>query len=368
MTVRIGDITFSDWTILPFDDGWSDTFIFHISSLACVPPFQYEEPLRRMAAHTRKKRPSASIWIQVDGPGEWFAAEVFKSLKGLPLPFAVTRVNTELNYLQFSRPPTLLYSRSLPPPPVEEKPKSISPQEQLCLQALGRMEKGNEDEIASLTGSSIDDIKILLASLEEKELVVRKIGTRFSSNKTIPAQMDPSPLWHLKPKGLSVVLRSWGIPREVDFSSRLEENRRQIGFAHRRISRRWTAWLQAAWPHADIWTGWSEVRIPETSVIPDGLAWGRIHGYETLFWLEVGDGHKSRMKITDVTTRRLDQARKLCERTGARLVYAQLSTHWVHEAAGWACVSLPDEVAVVLGDWKRFGELPIVEWGRVTGI
>jgi len=63
-----------------------------------------------------------------------------------------------------------------------------------------------------------------------------------------------------------------------------------------------------------------------------------------------------------------DQARKLCERTGARLVYAQLSTHWVHEAAGWACVSLPDEVAVVLGDWKGFGELPIVEWGRVTGI
>lgn len=367
MTVRIGNVTFSDWVSLPFEDGWSDTFIFRISAHACVPPFYYEEPLRRMASHARSKRSSASIWVQVDGPGEWFAAEVRNSLEGLTLPFAVTRTNTELNYLQFSRPPTLLYSRSQPPPLVENRPQSISSEELLCLQALGRMDKGNVDEIASLTGLSIDDTKDILGSLEEKKLVVYKIGIRFNSNKTMPSEMDPCPLWHLKPKGLSIALRSWGIPRKVDFSSRLEENRRQIGFEHRRISRRWPAWLQAAWPHAEIWTGWSEVRIPEISVIPDGLAWGRIHGYETLFWLEVGDGHKSKDKISDVTTKRLDQALKLCNRTGARLVYAQLSTNWVHKAAMWACVRLPNEVAVVLGDWKKFGELPIVEWGRATG-
>jgi hypothetical protein len=39
--------------------------------------------------------------------------------------------------------------------------------------------------------------------------------------------------------------------------------------------------------------GWSEVRIPKFSVILDGLAWGKILGYETLFCLEVGDGHIS---------------------------------------------------------------------------
>jgi hypothetical protein len=110
------------------------------------------------------------------------------------------------------------------------------------------------------------------------------------------------------------------------------------------------------------------VRIPEISVVPDALTWGRIQGYETLFWLEVGDDHKSNEKITDITTRRLDQARELCDRTGARLVYAQLSTNWVHPAARWAYVRLPDEVAVVLGNWKSFGALPILEWGRATAL
>ncbi|MBK8417460.1 hypothetical protein [Candidatus Villigracilis saccharophilus] len=38
MTVRIGNITFSDWTSLHFEDGWSDTFILRVSALACLPP------------------------------------------------------------------------------------------------------------------------------------------------------------------------------------------------------------------------------------------------------------------------------------------------------------------------------------------
>src|SRR3989304_5281282 len=44
----------------------------------------------------------------------------------------------------------------------------------------------------------------------------------------------------------------------------------------------------------EIWTRWSQLRVQAQYVVPDGLAWGRIQGYETLFWLEVGDGHKSR--------------------------------------------------------------------------
>jgi hypothetical protein len=49
-------------------------------------------------------------------------------------------------------------------------------------------------------------------------------------------------------------------------------------------------------------------------------------------------------------------------------VYAQLSTNWVHQAARWACVRLPNEVAVVLENWKSFGELPILEWDRTTAM
>ena len=73
--------------------------------------------------------------------------------------------------------------------------------------------------------------------------------------------------------------------------------------------------------------------IPDSSMLPDGLAWGRIHGFETLFWLEVRDEHKSRKQIKEITKKRLDEAWEFCQVTGVRLVYTQLSVNWIHEAA-----------------------------------
>jgi hypothetical protein len=143
---------------------------------------------------------------------------------------------------------------------------------------------------------------------------------------------------------------------------------RQVGYTHRYISRIWQSWLKSAWPQAEIWAGWSEVHIPNLHVVPDGLAWGRVQGYETLFWLEVGDGHKPRDTIIEITRKRLVQARKFCEWTGVRLVYTQLSTKWVHEAAKWAFMDLTGEEAVVMGNLQRFGELPLLEWGAVTSV
>lgn len=366
MTVRLCDITFSDWVSLPFQYGWSDTFIFHIDALSGIPPFNFRKPLQRMAAHTLGKRSSASIWVQVDSPGEWYIHEVRRSLKGLRLPFAVTHSRHELNHLEFSRPPTLLYSQSQPPPEVVEKSSSVSQEELRCLQALGRMEKGDVDEIASLAGLSKELTKNLLDSLKERKLVVHKIGEQIKRGKRKPAQMDRFPLWHIESKGLSLALRSWGIPKGIDFSARREENQQLIGFEHNRLSRLWLAWLKDAWPQAEIWTGWSEVGIPEISVIPDGLAWGRVQGYETLFWLEVGDGHKSSRMIAEITTKRLERAIELCKRSGVRLVYAQLSMNWVHEAVRWACINLPKEVAVIMADWKGHASLPILEWGKIN--
>lgn len=366
MTVRVGKVTFSDWVSLPFQNGWTDTFIFRIDARACLPPFCYEEPLRRMSSHTNRKRPGASLWVQVDAPGEWFMLEVRRSLKGLALPYAVTLAGKTPDWLDFSRPPRLFHFPLPRPPAVDESHAPVSLEELRCLQALGRMEKGNEHEVGSLAGLPVDVTKSLLANLEEKELVIYKTSPRIRRGKSRLTQMDLFPLWHLRSKGLSLALRSWEIPKGIEFTSRKEENLQQIGYEHRHISRVWSAWLKSAWPHAEIWTGWSEVRIPEISVIPDGLTWGRIQGYETLFWLEVGDDHKDRDQITEITTKRLDQARKLCDRTGARLVYAQLSKNWVHEAARWACVNLPKEVTVVMGDKRKFGALPASEWGRVT--
>jgi hypothetical protein len=367
MTVRIGKMTFSDWISLPFQDGWSDTFIFRIDAQACIPPFEFAPLLKRMAAHTFSKRSSASLWVQVDAPGEWYAAEVIRSLKGLAVPFVVTRTGITLNYVDFSFPPKLLYSQSQPPPVVEDKQQSLSLEELRCLQALGRMLKGSEQEVASQAGLPVELTSNLLDMLKAKKLTVYKISPKIKRDKSKPEEMDLFPLWHPKSRGLSLALRSWGVPTALDFKNRTEENLQQIGTPHRSISRSWSEWLRSAWPQAEIWTGWSEVRIPGISVIPDALAWGKIQGYETLFWLEVGDEHKRRDKITDITARRLNQAWELYERTGVRIVYVQLSTNWVHKAARWACVNLPKEVAVVMGNRSKFGELPMLEWGRVTG-
>ncbi len=364
MTVRICDMTFSDWISLPFQDGWSDTFIFRIDAQACLPPFEFGPLLKRMAAHTFSKRSSASLWVQVDAPGEWYAAEVIRSLKGSALPFVVTRAGITPNFIDFSFRPPLLYSQSQPPPIVDDKKQSISLEELKCLQALGRMVKGSEQEVASLAGLPVDITVDLLDSLKAKKLAVHKISPKIKRDKSKPEQLDLFPLWHLESKGLSIALRSWGVPIGLDFKNRMEENLQQIGTPHRQISRNWSEWLKSAWPHAEIWTGWSEVCLPEVSVLPDGLAWGRIQGFETLFWLEVGDEHKSKKQIVEITQKRLAEALEFCRKTGIRLVYAQLSPKWVNNIARWASTNLPENAAVVMGNRKKFGELPVVEWGK----
>lgn len=366
MTVQVCKVTFSDWVSLPLEGRYSDTFIFRISSQACLPPFAYGPLIKRIVAHLRRKRACASIWVRVDAPGEWFGIELQRSLQGLRLPFVVTGTGEAVNYFKFSSPPVLSYSQLPYPPVVEEQLPSVKPEDLRCLQALGRMGKGSADEIASLTGLSQAVTDKALEELKQQDLAAYQPSSKVHSRMTRNTQLDLFPLWLITPKGLSLALRMWGVPKGIEFTSRLEKNRRQIGYGHRHIARLWPSWLKAAWPQAEIWAGWSEVRIPGCSVIPDGLAWGRIHGYETLFWLEVGDAHKSRKKIERVTVRRLEQARDFCEKTGVHLVYTQLSTRWVHECAAHACSNLPGNVAAVMGNIQRMGELPMVEWGKVT--
>lgn len=362
MTVRVGRVSFDDWISLPFADGWSDTFIFRVDARACLPPFEYKPLLRRMAAAVLPKRSSASLWIQVDSPGAWYLAEVKRSmLPGLRIPYVVTRVGEEPDYCSFSFRPKLLYSPSAHPPMVEDEMLSL--EETRCLQVLARIELGNEQDIASLASLQEDVTKKLLVDLEAKKLIVHTISSKMKSKSL---QMDLFPQWSATSKGLSFALRSWGVPKGFEFTARSEENLHHIETGHRHISRRWLAWLRAAYPHVEIWAGWSEVRLPGTSVIPDALAWGRIQGYEALLWLEVGDEHKSRRQIIEITKKRLDEAWKFCRRTGVRLVYAQLSVDWVHEAARWEFDQLPAEVAAVTGNPRRFGELSVLEWGKAT--
>jgi hypothetical protein len=358
------DAVFSDWASLPLDGGWSDTFIFKVSSQACLPPYAYAPLLKRLTtAKIRTRRQSMSLWVQVEAPGEWFGIELRQALRGLRVPCVVTN-GSPPDFLDFSCPPWLGISPGQRPPEVENEPKHVPPDALLCLRALGRMLKGDEAEIASLTSLDEAAVQMCLAELEQKKMVVFKTGRMILRRKSAHSKPDPKPLWHLTRPGLSYCLRSWGVPRNTPADRRQERNLSQIGYHHRHIARLWPAWLKAAWPQAEIWAGWSEVGLPKTRVIPDGLAWGRLDGYETLFWLEVGDDHKDRSKIEGLMRLRFNAARQLCKRTGVRLVFALLCPNWVGEAALRAFSAVPGDMAVAIGDWREFGKLPAVEWGR----
>jgi hypothetical protein len=369
MTVRIGDVTFSDWVSLKYEGGYTDTFIFHIHALNGLPPFVYRPLLQRLVTHLKQKRPGASLWIRVDSPGTWYLAEVKRSiLPGLGLPYVVTGIFEEPDYYSFSYRPGLFYSSRCPPPAVDDGYSHVSQEELKCLQVLGRIRKGDEDEVASLAGLPESLTYDILQSLQKSGLTVHKIGEKIQKDKSMPKEMDPFPLWHPTRAGLSIALRSWGVSKKVHFSGFKELSPHQIGSLHRNTSRRWSAWLRSAYPRAEIWTGWSEVQFPGASVIPDALAWGRIQGYETVFWLEVGDEHKKGLEIEDITQKRLREAIKLCQRTGVRLVYAQVGPNWVQKAACWGIEQLPSDVAVIMSGWSRHERLPNVEWGGITKI
>jgi hypothetical protein len=272
-----------------------------------------------------------------------------------------------LEFIDFTYLPWLGVSNSGRPPHVEDEPSAVSVEELRCLQALGRMVKGKEEEIASLADRTTSDVRRMLYDLEMRKSVVFKRGYQIGKNGPIKTKPDPISLWHLTRRGTSLALRSWGVPKTVTFDRKVRGERHLFHLIgeHRNISRKWLAWLKAAWPHVDVWAGWAEVGIPEIRVIPDALAWGRVQGYETLFWLEVGDDHRSRPTIEAKMKKRFHSASQLARRTGVRLVFAVLAPHWVQNAAGWAFENLPGDVAVVMGGWKHFGELPSLEWGKV---
>ncbi|MBX3039067.1 MAG: hypothetical protein KF758_19300 [Anaerolineales bacterium] len=363
MTVRVGNITFSDWVSLSYKNGWSDTFIFRINALSGIPPFNYKPLLQRTTSQLNLKRPGASLWIQVDSPGEWYIAELKRSLRfGLKVPFTISHNGNPPGWLDFSRPLKLWHTPSPHPPLVQESIPLITEEELKCLQVLARIKKATELEVASLAGLSDNEIIHHLNNLKKKKLVIYENNPNKLKQKYLFSQ------WRATRNGLSIALRSWGIPKGIEFGTRKEENSHLIGTKHRHISRRWMAWLKQAWPHAEVWTGWSEVRLRGMSVYPDALAWGRIQGYESLFWLEVGDEHKSREQIVNVTKKRLDDAWRYCQYTGIRLIYAQLSVDWVQDAVRWGVEKMPPDVAVVIGNIQRFGDLSNAEWGTWSTI
>jgi hypothetical protein len=270
-----------------------------------------------------------------------------------------------------------------PPPPQAEEwfLGNLSNNELMCLRVLDRLQEGYTAEIAALAGLSLDTARKNLQILVEKDYAVYNVGTVMKPKHELsPKQLvligeksfgrvDPEkklryPFYKITRKGNSLALRSWGIPPGYYFPERWEF-RKPSDSRHRKILRKWPAWLRKAWPHTQVWTGWSEVYIKGLDATPDALAWGSFGDYETLFWLEVESGHQSSERIIQKINRRLNQASAYGKSMKLNVVFVLLAMPWVQKMAGPALVNIQDHVAVVTEDWNNFGHLPMAEWGRV---
>lgn len=102
---------------------------------------------------------------------------------------------------------------------------------------------------------------------------------------------------------------------------------RYAGEHHRRISRRWRAWLEAAYPRVEIWESWTE--SPLFDGISDALAWGYKDKREMLFWLEVDSGHSSEKVMRRNYSRRLQNAYHHTKRVGIPIAFCIMGPPWV---------------------------------------
>ena len=370
--VRVGSLLFDEWHSLLLNEAWSDTFVYRLSATDGLPPVDYANAVRRVIPPLLKLRHSASLWVAVESPpgGTWFAEQVRRTLHGISAPVAVTKGNGDPPQLNdFSFYPWTERIQSPPPPQAENPiPEDISANELHCLQVLARLEQAYTLEVASLAGCSRPTARKALNTLRERDLL-----DYYPESSRVRY-----PYWEIRRQGVSLALRSWGISAGVSFPRRkerryggkkrgVEKKILYLGGRHRYTSRLWPAWLRSAWPdQATIWAGWSEVFLGGAR--PDALAWGLLDGHETIFWLEVESGNRSKEEIARKAIRSINKAIVYADSfLDLELVVAFLGPPWMLGGIRESLSGVPGRVAVVLAGWTDFGALPEPVRGKVEG-
>ena len=382
MAVRVGKAVFEDHVSIEIDPGrWTDTFVLPVRHDRGLPPWDYAEVVKTVAKALLEFRRGASLWVPVSDPGSWYYEEVKFALRHVPIPLAVTLGQAQFPKLtDFSKNPTLYSMPCRGGAPAEQlRAFQLSDHALSCLFVMARLTAAYTSEVASGCLMSDTTCRAALWELEEAGYVEYHPGDQYIDSHLMSAQRlssqglhtkrgeEPRPYWRIRRPGLSAALRAWGVPPDAQFAYRTERNR-LLDSTHRRRSRQWPAWLRKALPHADIFAGWSEVGISQLRTNPDALVWGRMHGVETWFWLEVESGKSSRKLILDKTVTRWLKAMEYTKAVGVHLVFVFLAMPWVREAARLAFVDVPAHTAVVVADWSRdnFGRLPYPKWGEVV--
>jgi hypothetical protein len=103
---------------------------------------------------------------------------------------------------------------------------------------MARLKMAYRPEIASLTGFSESHVRNLLKQLQAENLIERRQIGKYEG-------------WAIRTKGLRLAHQPWNIPKGVHFSKYRGEFR-YAGERHRRVSRMWRAWLEAAYSRVEI--------------------------------------------------------------------------------------------------------------------
>lgn len=353
MAYRVASAIFPEWQALAWPDRWVEVFRLSVSLHDGLPPTDRALMLRGLARYMAKRRPGACLWICLeDCPGTWFTQVLREGMDDLPLPVAITQGSKALELHDFHPRPWLSIRPPTPPREIAEPDHPVlNRMEWAVLHSLARVQVATTDEIAGLASHNRNFTRNVLKGLVAKGLVQLE-------------QVKKPWLWSIRRAGLSLALRSWHMP-SIGVYAFHRERRAPTGRRHRQVSRIWSAWLKHAWPGAEVWAGWSELSLPGRRY-PDGLAWGRLDGAETLFWLEVESGHYSSGLLQEKMKTALQRAITYAARYHLRLVFCLLAQPWSCRAAAAIFTQVPEWAAVVLQDWKRFGRLPRWEWGVVT--
>ena len=342
-----------EWHPLPFDSSWVDFFRFPISAQAGLPPPSQACILRVLLNRLTHLSDRFFLWVELDTPGTWYTQELYRLTRRsdnlVITPPGVKPKPDEVlgNKYFFYSPPeenNLNFPICRPPAPLDLHPSVL-----LVLRTLARLEQAQTLEIASLSGFSNRYTLVLLHKLEHLGYACR-------------AKVWKYPGWILTHSGLLQAHRSWNLPPRTAFRSYRQEHTRG-GPRHRRVSRLWRAWLEKSYQSAvEIWGCWTEFGMQPG--FPDALAWGTWRGRECLFWLEVDTGHISRKKLRRLYTTRYHRVPPTFQEVGIPTVFALLSMPWVIQAVVPIFNNIDKSMAVIVEDWRRFGTLPIPQFGR----
>lgn len=353
------------WNPGQVNNKWLDLFEYHVNSRDGLPPSARAEAVIVVMKRLNARRRAPCLHVVVDSPGRWYTTALNDSLRGYSQPIAIKGSREGLTFSDFYRMPGLFPVKPAAPDfRVQMFDESLLNRKERSklqiLRNLARVSFAGTKEIASLAGLSHTYARKLLP-----ELVLDRFVEYH--NDGFGGKARSYPVWEIKRAGVQYVHQSWNIPGNMKFRG-VRAEQKYAGQKHRKIARLWRAWLTKAYEsYFEIWQVWPELALE--SAYPDALAWGSYDGVETLAWLEVESGKKSRKDLAKDIVSRFILAKKLAEWFEIQIIFVVLAQPWVlRSLATHGFFIIPENVALAFENWRNFGSLPEPIFGKFNSM